>query len=316
MNIGLIDVDSHNFPNLALMKISAYHKHKGDTVEFYDNLNAEIEEYDIVYVAKVFTIEYTPDYIYPIKAKKVIKGGTGYDIKNKLPEYIEDHYPDYDLYHDIYPKFRDTAIGFLTRGCPRNCDFCLVTQKEGFTNFKNDLKQFWNGQKHIKLLDPNILGLPDKKKVINLLTELSESKVEVDFTQGLDIRILTKEQAEIINNIKLKVIHFAWDSITNLEEMTELLKEKREWLKFNRRKLSLYVLTNFDSTHEQDLYRVNKLREMEFYPYVMIYNKSKAPKITKKMQRWVNNRFLWESIDTFQDYLNGKQNESQLSLFT
>ena len=120
MKIGLIDVDSHNFPNLALMKISAWHKQQGDEVEFY----SPWFDYDRVYVSKIFT--FTQDYQYCIRAKEVVQGGTGYDLQNKLPDCIEHIYPDYDLYN-----IKNTAYGFMTRGCPRGCGFCIVAEKEG-----------------------------------------------------------------------------------------------------------------------------------------------------------------------------------------
>ena len=156
MKIGLIDVDGHNFPNLPLMKISAYHKQCGDKVEWV-NL---FEHYDRVYMSKVFT--FTPDFEYCINADEIIKGGTGYDLHNKLPTEIENIYPDYS----IYPEYNE-AYGFLTRGCPRNCDFCIVGTKEGLCSRKvANLDYFWNGQKVIKLLDPNLLAC---KEHIDLL---------------------------------------------------------------------------------------------------------------------------------------------------
>lgn len=139
MKIGLIDVDGHNFPNLALMKISAYHKQQGDKVEFVNFF----EKYDKVYKTKVFT--FSDDDYTVINAKEVIKGGTGYDLQNKLPSQIEFMYPDYDLY-DI----KNIAYGYLTRGCPRGCKFCIVQEKEGSKSYKvADLNQFWRGKKRL-----------------------------------------------------------------------------------------------------------------------------------------------------------------------
>ena len=138
-NIGLIDVDGHNFPNLPLMKISAYHKQMGDDVEWWLPLN----HYDKVYVSKVFT--FTPDIETCINADEVVYGGTGYGLKNNLPDEIEHMYPDYSLYPELT---KDTAYGFLTRGCPRACPFCIVAEKEGRKSVKvADLNEFWDGQK-------------------------------------------------------------------------------------------------------------------------------------------------------------------------
>lgn len=128
--IGLIDVDGHNFPNLPLMKLSAWHKSIGDKVQWYEPMLSGHQ--DIVYMSKVFT--FTPDYQYPVDADSVVKGGTGYIYPGggeSLPYEIEHIYPDYSIYYDRMPWVKDTAYGFLTRGCPRDCDFCIVGEKEG-----------------------------------------------------------------------------------------------------------------------------------------------------------------------------------------
>ena len=190
--IGLIDVDGHGWPSLPLMKLSAYHKSIGDTVRWYSPLDCEC--YDKVYMSKVFTS--SPDYRYKINANEVIKGGTGYEIiKNasgtevfipgiRLPDAVEHTYPDYELY-----GISDIAYGFLTRGCPRGCGFCHVSEKEGRKSVKvADLSEFWNGQNHIKLLDANILACPDW---CELFDQLSSSGASVEFTQGLDARLLS-----------------------------------------------------------------------------------------------------------------------------
>lgn len=285
MKIGLLDVDGHNFPNLALMKISAYHKSIGDQTEMFFGFN----HYDKVYMSKVF--DFTKEFDFCINADEVVQGGTGYDLINKLPPEIENIYPDYDLY-----KIKDTAYGFLTRGCPRGCKFCIVGKKEGLKSYKvNDLSRFWKGQKEIKLLDPNLLAA---KESISLLEQLRDSKAWVDITQGFDIRLITVEKANIINDIKLKMIHFAWD---NYEFSTyEKLKKFRPLLNFNGRKLRVYVLTNFNTTIEQDLERIYKLKELDYDPYVMVFEKWKAPKDIKRMQRWVNNKFIFRTCDRFE----------------
>lgn len=165
MKIGLIDVDGHNFPNLPLMKLSTYHKRNGDTVEWYNPLMAWKYPYDKAYMSKVFT--FTLDYPHPINAKEIIRGGTGYfypDGGQTLPPEIEHIYPDYSLYSEWT---KDTAYGFLTRGCPRGCEFCIVGDKEGHRSRKvADLSEFWHDQKNIELLDPNMFSCPDWKDTI------------------------------------------------------------------------------------------------------------------------------------------------------
>lgn len=140
MTIGLIDVDSHNFPNLALMKLSAWHKAQGDTVEWWWGFG----EYDRVYMSKVFDATYSADQPEPLNAREVMRGGTGYGLDNRLPDEVEHIYPDYSIYPELT---KETAYGFLTRGCPRACGFCIVAGKEGRVSVKvADLDHWWRGQ--------------------------------------------------------------------------------------------------------------------------------------------------------------------------
>jgi hypothetical protein len=297
MKIGLIDVDGHNFPNLALMKISAWHKAKGDTVEWC----LPIEHYDIVYQSKVFDETYSPDIEWMPMADKVIKGGTGYGLDNKLPDEIEHIYPDYSIYPELT---KDTAYGFLTRGCPRGCEFCIVASKEGRRSYKvADLSEFWKGQKKIVLLDPNILACKDHP---DLLQQLIDSKACVDFNQGLDIRLTTEANISLINQVKVKNIHFAWDNpLDNLEpyfkRYARLAKHKP-----HGGYGTVYVLTNFNTQIRQDLARVYLLRDWGYDPYVMVYDKPNAPMEIKYLQRWCNNKFIFKSCERFEDYKNNQ----------
>ena len=233
--IGLIDIDSHNFPNLPLMKLSAWHKAQGDFVEWYDPWNGLTEEYDKVYVSKVFS--FSKDYEHPIYAKEVHYGGSGYCIKlvdgkevydtkkdKMLPYEIEHIYPDYSLY-----GITDCAYGFLTRGCPRNCQFCHTTQKDGCISYKvADLAEFWNDQKNIVLLDQNILACKDH---LDLLQQLIDSKAYVEFNGGLDIRLVTERNIEQIKRLKIKSIHFAYDRYQDkktVERKLQMFKDATE----------------------------------------------------------------------------------------
>ncbi len=294
MKIGLIDVDGHNFPNLALMKISAWHKQQVDQVEWFFPMS----HYDKVYMAKVF--DFTPDLKTVINADEVIYGGTGYDLQNKLPDEIEHIYPDYSLY-----GIKNTAYGYMTRGCPRGCGFCIVGKKEGLKSYKvADISEFWRGQREIKLLDPNLLACKDN---IELLQQLIDSGAWIDFTQGLDIRLITEEAIDKIKQLKIKMIHFAWDYMKYSDVIIKNLKHFKEATNIDMRKARVYVLTNYDTTHEEDVYRIYKLKELGYDPYLMIYDKQNAPKRLKQMQRWVNNKFIFRSgqAETFEDYLKG-----------
>ncbi|WP_177576891.1 radical SAM protein [Hydrogeniiclostridium mannosilyticum] len=296
MKIGLIDVDSHNFPNLCLMKLSAYHKAAGDKVEWW----RPFRRYDIVYKSRVFTDTYSKDEITVRNAARVIKGGTGYGADNALPYDVEHTRPDYSL----YPQFSGTAYGFLSRGCPRNCGFCIVSGKEGRKSVKTaDLSEFWDGQKEIKLMDANLLACADHE---NLIEQLAQSRALVDFMQGLDIRLVNRDNISLLNRVRTKAVHFAWDNPNE-----DLTGHFQRFLDFTTVKSSrnrrVYVLTNYGSTHEQDLYRVNTLRAMGFDPYVMIYERPTAPPITRHLQRWVNNKRIFYTVNDFSDYLPAKR---------
>jgi hypothetical protein len=294
MKIGLIDVDGHNFPNLALMKISAWHKAQGDQVEMFFPMS----HYDKVYMSKVF--DFTPDFETCINADEVVRGGTGYDLQNKLPDKIEHMSPDYSIYN-----IKKQAYGFLTRGCPRGCEFCIVGKKEGLKSCKvADLGEFWNGQREIIINDPNLLACKDRK---DLLQQLIDSKVWIDINQGLDIRFCDEEATHMINQLKLKMLHFAWDKMDQSDIIVKNLIEFKKRTEFDFRKLRVYVLTNFNTTEEENLYRVYRLKEIGYDPYIMVYDKQTAPRKIKQMQRWVNNKFIFRSgqAETFEDYLKG-----------
>ena len=328
MRIGLIDVDNRDklsscFPNIVLMKLSAYYKSQGDVVEW---VNPLLGHYDRVYMSKVFS--FTPDYEFPIDADEIFKGGSGYAIKlvdgietydksqdKNLPHEIEHIMPDYSLYFNdsvdfdangkltkIGIKHRQTAYGFMSRGCPRGCDFCHVKSKEGLCSVKvADLSEFWSGQKFVELCDPNTLACKDWK---NILSQLIESKARVCFNQGLDIRMMTEEKAEMLNKVKTQKIHFAWDRWEDKDIVCPRFEKFREVSKIRQKDLQVYVLTNFNTTHEQDLYRIEWLKNHGFCPYVMIYNKQSLPKghITRQLQRYVNMRSIFWSIESFEQY--------------
>ena len=295
MKIGLCDVDSHNWPNLCLMKLSAYHKARGDHVEWWRPEG----QYDRVYKSRVFTDTYSKDTITVTNAGEVVCGGTGYGLGPNLPDAVEHTYPDYS----IYPQFSGIAYGFLSRGCPRNCGFCLVSDKEGRRSIQvADLAEFWNGQKEIKLLDANLLACPDHEK---LILQLAESRAYVDFSQGLDIRLITPDNVALLNRVRTKTVHFAWDNPDM--DLTPYFRRFLELTAIkNVRKRKVYVLTNYGSTHEQDLYRVETLRGMGYDPYVMVYDRPSAPPITRQLQRWVNNKRIFHTVPSFADYIPGR----------
>lgn len=295
MRIGLHAVDQTKFPNLALMKLSAYHKSRSDQVEWLNpivELNPHMV-YDRVYLSKIFTG--TDDFDTCIRAHEVIRGGSGYDLQNKLPEEIERIYPDYNLY-----GVTDTSYGFLTRGCPRQCGFCVVSEKEGCVSRNvSDLSGFHRDQKYIKLLDPNLLACTERQR---LLQQLIDSKAWIDFTQGLDSRLLDDVSIKQLSKMKIKMIHFAWDDYKHSDIILNGLREFKKGTSLDKRKTSVYVLTNYNTDFEFDLERVYKLKELDYDPYIMIYDKEHAPKHIRHLQRWVNNKKIFRSVDRFEDF--------------
>lgn len=309
MKVGLIDVDGHNFPNLALMKISAYYKALGNEVEFVKDY---FNHYDKIYVSKVFGDEYSRMDFPVLNADEIIYGGTGFaitiengkevfhkDRDKELPYEIEHIYPDYDLYSEFT---KNKAFGFLTRGCPNDCEFCLVTEKEGRCSIKvADLSEFWRGQKEIVLLDPNLLACKDRE---NLLKQLIDSKAKIDFTQGLDARFINEKTVSLLKQINAKMWHFAFDFMKNEKQIIKGLTLFMEEVKANPRNSIVYVLTNFDTSFVQDYYRVKKIQKLDMTPDIRIYRKESLNKnsILRHLQRWCNNRFIYRSVKDFFEY--------------
>jgi radical SAM superfamily enzyme YgiQ (UPF0313 family) len=289
MKIGIYDVDS-KIPNLALMKLSAYHKKKNDDVELYSPLFHDT--YDKIYASKVFNFS---DRAY-LRSDMII-GGSGYNLKAKLPEQIEHIYPDYTLYPEC-----DYSIGFITRGCIRNCEFCIVPKKEGKIRKSADLEEFTKDQERVMLLDNNLLAYENH---IKELEKLRDSRKKIDFNQGLDIRLITEENAKILREIKIwKQIRFSLDHPKTIS----IVKKKMEILEkvgFSLGTFFFYVLIGFNTTMEQDLERVKFLREnYKCTIYIMPYNRAnKHNDYVKDFKRWVNGYFY--KYESFKDYQNG-----------
>ena len=244
--------------------------------------------------------------------EKLSWGGSGYCISlgedgkehfdqsknNPLPPEMEKMFPDYS----IYPQF-DFAISMTSRGCPRGCEFCHVAKKEGRASIKiANVSDFWNpdlGKDEIRILDPNITACKDKR---DLMRQYRETGAMLDFTQGLDIRLLNEADIEDINHMRLRTLHFAWDNPKdNLEPKFRAFAEG-----FRRKRCGMvYVLTNFNSTMEENLYRIQTLASLGYDPYVMVYNKPSAPKEIRQLQRWCNNKFIFKSCPKFEDYKKG-----------
>lgn len=283
MKIGLLDIDGHNFPNLPLMKISGYYKAKGFDVEWA----TPFDFYDIIYKAKTFT--FTEDDKRFYNTPLIVEGGTGYDVKSVLPDEIEQfNDPDYS----IYPIF-DFSIQRFSTGCIRQCPFYIVNEKEGKIKPVKPLQLNPKG-KSIEVIDNNFFANPEWPQAVEYL---NKTRLPVNL-HGVDIRIMTKEQAKAINSIKLKKnIHIAWD-LPQID-LTEKLKILVEWIK--PCKITCYVLVGFNSTIEQDLWRLNTLKSLGILPFVMPYrdydNNVEPSQYAKDLARWANRAWLFKSMD-------------------
>ena len=284
ISIALLAADS-KIPNLALMKLSAYHKARGDSVEQYIPLFQN--EYDRLYISKVFKFSPEPGYLPDCE---IVRGGTGYDLKTVLPAEAENIFPDYDIYRCEY------AMGFTSRGCIRKCKFCVVPEKEGKIRAVADIYDFWNGQGELRLLDNNLTAEPEHFE--RILKQLIKERVRVDFSQGLDIRLLTDEMAALLAKVRLwKQIHFAWDSMKDEQAVRRGIEILRRNMPLSR--VMFYVLIGYDTKPEEDLYRVGALRSLKVDPFVMPFNK--ADPHQKKFARWVNHKAIFKAVE-WKDY--------------
>jgi hypothetical protein len=316
MKIGLWS-DAVNFPSLPLMKLSAYHKAQGDTVKLIGDFS---ERFDLAYCSKTFNlpaIKKIPQLTQTPLADEIVLGGTGFAIEVKdgreryrkskdpgLPDEIEHAYPDYGLYPEIT---RDTAFGFLTRGCPNACGFCIVCGKEGKKSVRAaDLSEFWRGQRYIKLMDANLLACGDAE---DLLVSLSESGASIDFTQGLDARFISDDTARLLAGMKITMVHFAFDLMKNEADVIRGLALFRKRSPLTDRECKVYVLTNYNTTHAEDWYRVKKVMELGFQPDVRIYQKGTHSRFLTDLSRWANNSRIYRVCD-FKDYIPRKDGKS------
>ena len=296
MRIRLIDVDGHNFPNLALMKLSAFHKNNGDDVDFFKPL---LEKPDKIYASKIFSFK--PDFRYfPNGDCEIIKGGTAYDMNIVLNEQIEHIMPDYELYNINY------GMGFLTRGCVRKCKWCVVPQKEGHIRANADYSEFANRKSNIIIfLDNNVLACEHGLKQIE---KLGKTNIKVDFNQGLDARLIDRNVAKMLSKIKWhKPIRLSCDTsaqIPVIKRAVKLLREENATPK----DYMVYVLLR---ELEDSYYRINEMKKLRVEPFAQPFRdydrNTKIPQWQKDMARWCNRREALWSMD-FKDYMPFKNN--------
>ena len=289
MKVLLIDGDRmlnhrHLFPNLALMKLSAWHKANSDEilpVNFLLQSNIDRAYLSMVFPCeRIWSLVLTDIYRY---------GGSGFDNWEWLPEEIEHTCPDYSLYDCNY------AMGFTSRGCPRSCAFCIVPKKEGKWRATASIYEFWRGQERLRLLDNNLTA--NENHCVDVLGQILKEGIQVDFSQGLDIRFLTSRVASLLAQVRLwKQIHFAWDQIGDESKVRKGIALLEQAMPLSR--VMFYVLIGFDSSPEEDLYRVETLQGLGVDPFVMPYRKTQY---TQRFARWVNHKAIFKTVK-WEDY--------------
>lgn len=297
MLIGLHDSEKEHFkkaktfPNYALMKISAYYKAKGDTVEWWQ----QDKVYDMVYSSKIFDFTKENENLPP----NTIKGGTGYNIEKKLPKEIDDMYPDYSIYPDC-----DYAIGYITRGCPRKCPWCYVPRKEGnIAPYRKWEEIVRFDTKKLVLMDNNILA---SKYGISELKRMVGSAIKIDLNQGMDARLVTEEVADILASLNwIKYIRFSCDTISqikSIDRVAYMLGERG----IKPYRLFIYVLVRKD-LDEAD-YRVQQLKKHKgIHLYAQAERNEGLGIRPNKAQLEFTNRYIYGNLyrkETWKEYLS------------
>lgn len=311
MEIGLIQVDG-KLPNLALMKISTYFKSLGAKVEFAK----PNKMYDKTYAAVLFTWNKEKALQLHNQYQNLTIGGTGYDLTSTLPPEIESCRPDYNLYtvdtvyqmikHGIRTKestlkkatqIVNMGIGFSSRGCIRDCGFCVVRKKEGLLHQENTISEIVNPNSNlITLYDNNLTADPE---VITKLHEIRDRNLIVDISQGIDIRTITDEIAQALSEVKhMRSLHFAWDLMSFEASIMQGIQILSKYIKPYRQ--MCFVLVGYNTSHEEDMHRVQKLASMGIAPYVMKYNNRSDDLYLNHFARWINGRFY--KTCTFEEY--------------
>lgn len=322
--IGLIDVDG-KLPNLALMKISRYYKQMGEKVEFVRPDSGK-NDYEKIYASAIFQKsrqecmklqEYYRD--------RIEIGGTGWDIEKRLSTEIESMNPDYDLYTAdmIYPKIKgimtrerkkmkaqqivDAGIGFTSRGCIRKCPFCFVPKKEGAFRQDQEIKDIINPRSNVIILHDN--NLTADPYCIDKLHEIRDRNLIVDINQGCDVRLMTPEIAQAMSEVHhLRSLHYAWDLMGFEKQVIGGIKVMREFIPASRH--MCFCLVGFNTTFEDDMYRVKKLESLGVRPYIMRYNERRDDIRLNHFARWINS-FIYKAVPDFEEYEPWKRDKGK-----
>jgi hypothetical protein len=311
--IGLYNVDEGaSIPNLALMRLAAFHKERGDAVGHF--MPPDTASYDRVYASNVFSFSKRRTYL---DAAQMEIGGSAWDLHKNLPPEVERCVPDYSFFD--YPH----SLGFTMRGCRFRCKFCVVPEKEGRPKTDDTIDDIWTNRNSdfVVLLDNDFFGNPEWRERI---AEIRKHDLRVNFSQGLNIRIITEEQCRALASVKFwnlratkRQVHFAWDRFQD-EKLIDAGIARVQAAGIKAWQMAFYVLIGFDTTPEQDLYRVTKLRDLGCDPYAMPYDRHDL--YQQRFKRWVNRKQLFKSVK-WEDYKGSRRARplpvaEQMSLLT
>lgn len=301
MKIGLYDVDS-TIPNLALMKLSAFHKDRGDSVEWFLPM-MKPASFDKIYASTVFQDrpdDDLSDHSY-LRPEQMEIGGSGWDLQKNLPPEVERMVPDYSIYNYKH------NIGFAMRGCRFRCSFCDVPKKEGRPKASNTIAELWTQRtsNFLVLLDNDFFGNPEWRERV---AEIRQFNLKVCFSQGLNIRIITEEQCAALASVRFwnlnktrRQVYFAWDRFQD-EKLIDAGIQRVRAAGIKAWQMAFFILIGYDTTPAQDYYRVMKIHRLGCDPFAMPYRKNDS--YQKAFARWVNHRPIFNSVP-WADYRSG-----------
>lgn len=288
MKVAIGQVDG-KLPNLALAKLAAWHTSQGDEVDWFSPL----ETADIVYASQVFTYSEPSPYLPP----DTVWGGSGRDLVTRLPDEVESMRPDWSLWDHWSPPWK-SDMGYSTRGCVRRCPFCNVREKDGDLRVVAEFGDLWSGRDTLVLLDANLTAAPIEH-FTKLCDDATREAVTLDFSQGLDARLLNAWHAVVIARSRTtRRLHLAFDNVRDEASVREAVKVLA-FAGIPAHRLMFYVLIGFDTTPEEDLYRVELLRSLGADPFVMPFDRTDD--YQRRFARWVNRKELFKSC-TFAEY--------------
>jgi len=322
MRILLVDTGT-KLPSLALMRLSTYHKALGDEVALlnFGDTTFDPGKFDQVYVSVIFTRSKPEvEKLRAVYGQKVIVGGPGWDLTTRLPAEIEACRPDWNLYNSeiLYPRIRgpysrqtrmakaqmiaDSGIGRLTSGCNRTCAHCRVPRMEGKLRSASALADLINPRSnHVHLLDNSIGDYP---RALKCLAEAKKRGLVLNISQGIDVRSASLPflQALVQTDLLGNSLYIAWDRMQDEASVLRGIGRLKPLAEAHGKEITCFVLTGFDTTFEQDRYRVEKLHELGIRPYVMPYEAMDRSDARMACFKRFVNAFFFKRMDFDREY--------------